>query len=294
MQTKIDIKVYEKSHHASILHFLSQHVDPSDLEDYNKRLEKESGIFLVVHGENMVGVSFLKDNLHEHRGYTLDIDLKIDQEYHTQEVFQALFGVIDQFIEDKHSQFISISALSQFDFIHLYLREHGYEQWFVLKKMVHDGRDLPHHDLTYRHYEDQDFAMYFQGLGDAFYPMRHAMDITPHHVCNEASDKKVADERESLLKEKDTMYLFFEKENYIGAVTILGTEIDDFYVVDQFQGKGYGRKIIEFSVNFAKELSNKPVFLTVVDWNEKGKKLYQSVGFQFVETTIFYRKLIQR
>ncbi|RJX25527.1 MAG: GNAT family N-acetyltransferase [Acholeplasma sp.] len=294
MQTKIDIHAYEKSQHTSILQFLNRHINPSDLEDYIKRLDKEIGIFLIMYLKNIVGVCFLSDNHNEHRGHTLDMDLKIDQEYHNDNVFNTLFLVIDQYIEDNQIDFISTSALCQFEVMHHYFIEHGYKEWFALKKMVHDGRGLPHHELTYRHYEDQDFAMYFQGLGDAFYPMRNAMDITPYHVCNQASDKKASEERESLLKEKDTMYLFFEKNNYIGAVTILGAEIDDFYVVDRYQGKGYGRKIIEFSVNFAKGQVKEPVFLTVVDWNEKAKNLYQSVGFQSVETKKYYRKIIQR
>ena len=88
------------------------------------------------------------------------------------------------------------------------------------------------------------------------------------------------------------MYLFFEGDHYVGAVTIAGAEIDDFYIVNSYQGKGYGRKIIDFSVNLANKLSKQPVFLTVVDWNEKAKNLYESVGFQTVETKVFYRKLM--
>lgn len=292
MKSKIEVISYTHSLKDITDSFLMKVIhDDEELISYQKKIIEEKSIYLAFYRDSMVGVCFFSDRIHEHRGHTLDFEILTDESSITSGVYEAFLLKMERYCHEMKIDFVATSLLDHEIDHQALIKKYGYSQWFVLKKMIHDGRDLPKHDLEYRHYEDRDFDRYFKGLGEAFAPMRTAMDITPYNVCTSASVTKAQEERDSFLKEKDMMYVFFDQDHYVGAVTIAGAEIDDFYIVDAYQGKGYGRKIIEFSVNLARQMSKQPVFLTVVDWNVKAKKLYQSVGFNMVETKIFYRRI---
>jgi len=292
MMTNFNIKKYEKLHRVSTIEFLQIHLNKEEFIEYVNKLDNDKLTYLLFNQNQIVGVCFLSENISEYRGKTLDIDIKMEDEFQNYDNFYSLFSEIDSFIRDNKIAFIITSVLSTQLELKDFLHNDNYSQWFSLRKMIHDGRILPNHELIYRHYEENDFDRYFSGLGEAFAPMRTAMDIPPYNVCTSASKELIIKKRDSFLKDSQQMYLFFDLDIYIGAVTISGSEIDDFYVVNGLQGKGYGKKIIEFSINLIKQKSHEPVLLSVVDWNEKAKKLYQSVGFNTLEIKIVYRKTI--
>ena len=188
MKKTIEIRSYDKSLFDSTASYLQQVLDGEDEHiQYQKRLDEEKNVFLAYHKDNLVGICFLGDRMNEHRGHTLDIDIKSHNQSIEKEVYEAFFDMIEDYVHEKKVDFIAASALISHIFYQDLLKEKGFHPWFTLKKMIHDGRTLPHHNLSYRHYEDSDFDLYFEGLGDAFTPMRTAMDITPYNVCRSAS-----------------------------------------------------------------------------------------------------------
>ena len=57
-------------------------------------------------------------------------------------------------------------------------------------------------------------------------------------------------------------------------------EILNVGIHKEYQGKGYGKKLMEYILNFADVQNIKNVFLEVNDKNEKAKGLYLSFGFE--------------
>jgi ribosomal protein S18 acetylase RimI-like enzyme len=69
----------------------------------------------------------------------------------------------------------------------------------------------------------------------------------------------------------------------IGASMVKNAEIDLLFVNIKYQGKGYGRKILEFTVNRGLEQNAAAVNLNALANNDKALKLYNNTGFQVVQ-----------
>lgn len=286
------IRPYEGQDYNLIIQFINDQIKSKDQqEDYQKRFHEEHDIYVAYENQSTVGFCILNHQLHEQRGHTLDIDIKTSHHVVTETLLPSFYSFILESINTHQSEFIVTSCEESQKKTISFWEEKGFSTWFILKTMVHDGRSLPKHNLSFRNYEDSDFDMYFRALGQAFEPMRRAMDITPFNV-SQVSDEKRAKEREAFFKERENIFLFFERDSFVGTAIIDGREIDDVYVTEAFQGKGYGRKIMDVVMNLAMEKNDQPIQLTVVDWNVKAKKLYHSLGFHVIKTEVFLRKLI--
>lgn len=276
---------------VSELILLQNEKEKSD-QAYDQRIKKEDNIFVCVDTNQVLGVMILDYSENPHRGHTLDLFIASQKEYQSF-IYEALYEKLNEFIIKTGSNHITVSISSKDQDIMLFWQEKGFHQWFILHFMKHNKKTDEVNPLPYRHYDNQDFEIYFKALGQAFKPMREAMDIRPYHVYEGASKEKKIEEKEELEKEKDTIYMFFNQDELIGSAILSDREIDDVFITDSYQGKGYGRKIMETMIDIAYQKNNEPLKLSVVDWNIKAKNLYQSLGFQTVETKIFYRKLIK-
>lgn len=288
----IIVSSYNKQYEDLVYRYLKTHMQLNDKAsmDIIKRMNQDNS-YLVIEAETIFCLCQMEIGIHETRGRTLDLNISFAQQSDKKEMLSLLYPVIERVILDHQSQYIVLSCdENDRDNLDFWLLK-GFKKWFVLRSMIHDDRELTYHQLIYRNYEDSDFDVYFRELGYAFEPMRQAMDITPYNV-SDVSDKKRINEKHSLEKEKDHLYMFFDNNVFVGSSLIKDSEIDDLFVIKSYQGLGYGRKIIEDSIRLAKQKTNQPIHLSVVDWNDKAKRLYQSVGFTFTTTKIFLRKQV--
>ena len=60
------------------------------------------------------------------------------------------------------------------------------------------------------------------------------------------------------------------------------TYIDDFGVLESFQGNGVGRKLLEACKEWAKEKNSEHLELTVWDFNERARSFYEALGLTTV------------
>ena len=67
-------------------------------------------------------------------------------------------------------------------------------------------------------------------------------------------------------------------------------EIDDLYILDDFQGKGIGTEIIKKCCSSVDE----PVMLYVFIKNQRAVSLYKRLGFEIVETIRNSRYIMKR
>ncbi|WP_407654795.1 GNAT family N-acetyltransferase [Clostridium tagluense] len=65
--------------------------------------------------------------------------------------------------------------------------------------------------------------------------------------------------------------------------------LDDIFVIQSYQGKGYGRLITQFAINNAISKGFNKIETSVVEWNARALKLYQSLGFSKIQTTHYYQ-----
>lgn len=115
------------------------------------------------------------------------------------------------------------------------------------------------------------FDQYMDIYNKCFYEMRKALDIEPYNFLSDYF--QIQD------KIKD-IYLLIIENDIIGSVACYGNEIDDLIVNVDYQGNGYGRKLLIWAMSKIRENNDLPISLHVAKWNDKAVSLYESVGFE--------------
>ena len=64
-------------------------------------------------------------------------------------------------------------------------------------------------------------------------------------------------------------------------------EIERIYLLEKYQGKGLGRKMIEFSIEKAIQKKKKKIWLGVWEKNPKAISFYEKMGFEKTGTHLF-------
>ena len=101
----------------------------------------------------------------------------------------------------------------------------------------------------------------------------------------------------SILKSKNTHFFIAETENreIAGMLTVAvyviptGTKfwIEDVVVDDSQRGKGIGKELMIFAIDFAKSTGAKSVELTSRPSRVSANRLYQQMGFVLRETNVY-------
>lgn len=87
--------------------------------------------------------------------------------------------------------------------------------------------------------------------------------------------------------------LQFENDVYIGFVAIEKANNEIYYmeklaILPEYRHKGYGKKVMDFVVNYVKGKDGKKISIGIINENEILKKWYLSYGFIETETKVFY------
>lgn len=105
-------------------------------------------------------------------------------------------------------------------------------------------------------------------------------DIYPHYYPNGAvafflnhhSDENIENDIS-----RDCVYLCYDMENNaVGTVTINKNEICRLFVLPKYQGKGYGKKLLEFAESEIAKLYNE----IVLDASLSAKSIYLKRGYK--------------
>lgn len=105
-----------------------------------------------------------------------------------------------------------------------------------------------------------------------YHEMREALHIVPYDFIQDDSFFESG---------MDSVYIYVEDGILIGSVALKGNEIDDLIVSPGYQGQGIGREILLWAVE---HISEEPVILHVADWNKRAIRLYESLGFEIINT----------
>lgn len=87
-------------------------------------------------------------------------------------------------------------------------------------------------------------------------------------------------------------YLISDNDEFLGFVGFEfhqepeTTKLHRIYFLKEAQGKGLGKKALEFVINEAKKVDDKKVILTV-NKNNSAQKFYESQGFKIYKEAIF-------
>lgn len=90
---------------------------------------------------------------------------------------------------------------------------------------------------------------------------------------------------EDYIIEDETNHIFvYEKDELIGFIIIWESDeygqIIDLVVKDDDRRKGYGKDLIEYSIDYLKSINVKSLSLEVSENNKRAIKLYKKMGFK--------------
>ena len=146
--------------------------------------------------------------------------------------------------------------------------------------MEYTGGIVETNELEMLPFRDEYYSQYEKIYNDCFYEMRKVLDIEPYNFYSDISQ---------MIDKKDSIFLLMNDETIIGSIGCFGAEIDDLIVNKQYQGRGFGKKLLLWAVNHIIEYTDKPITLTVAEWNTGALELYKSCDF-----TLKRKELISR
>jgi len=159
----------------------------------------------------------------------------------------------------------------------------GFEYWYSVYRFSYKGTKFNEHNICAVKYEDKYYEDKIRLESEAFSALRRENDIKPYNWYLGASKEAIENNRKATLEEKEYIYIFFENNEIVGASMVKNAEIDLLFVNTKYQGKGYGKKILEFTINGGLEQNATGVNLNALASNEKALKLYKNIGFKVVQ-----------
>jgi len=162
--------------------------------------------------------------------------------------------------------------------------EHGFSKWFSHQTMDYKG-GIINSSLKLATYKEEFYDQYKAISEECFYEMRKSLNIKPHRVCSSSQDL-------NKIKDKNFLLLNADTAEIIGSVALLNNEIDELIVNKKYQGQGYGKKLLNFGINYFQTKNETNIFLRVARWNKKAMNLYEKSGFEVATITEVLTKKI--
>lgn len=159
----------------------------------------------------------------------------------------------------------------------------GFEYWYSVYRFCYNGFKFDEPNICAVKYEDKYYEDKIKLESEAFAVLREGNDIKPYNWYLSASKEAIENSRKTTYKNREYIYLFFEGIDMVGASMVKNAEVDLLFVNIEYQGKGYGKKILEFTVNRGLEQNSTMVNLNALASNDKALKLYINAGFEVVQ-----------
>jgi ribosomal protein S18 acetylase RimI-like enzyme len=169
----------------------------------------------------------------------------------------------------------------------------GFEYWFSVYRFSYKGSKFEEPNISPVKYEDKYHEDKFRLESEAFAVLREQNDIKPFNCYLSYSKEALENNRTRTLKNKEYIYLFFENDEILGASMVKDAEVELLFVNIKYQGKGYGKKILQFAVNKGLEQNGVEVNLTALANNETALELYKNTGFKVVQAQDCRRLIIK-
>ena len=271
---------YENNIRLSRIYDTSQYLPQIDRSDagedfYDAVAENSEEIFAIFYKDTVIGLSYIED---DSEGF---IFIYIFPGYRNRSFGYSAASAAEQ--QMKSSPLLSITtaynngnkAAKRFS------EKCGYVKKYSSAFMKYPGKMFPEPELPVRHYRDEDFIEAFSLSSEAFHLMRLGTGCFPDSTLSEPDEET----RKRWAESADDEYVFVQDGEIAGYARIDGNELDSVSIKVSHQGKGMGRKFVEFLINRILEKDKGNPVLWCVVGNGKARRLYDSLGFReiFIE-----------
>ena len=141
---------------------------------------------------------------------------------------------------------------------------------FFVYEMEYTGAVLERSEIELIPFHDRYYSQYERTYNECFFDMRKSLEIEPY--CFLSDIQQIKDKKENI-------FLLMYGETVMGSVDCYGTEIDNLIVDKKYQGRGYGRQLLLWAIEYIRKYTDEPITLHVAEWNQRAVKLYTQIGF---------------
>ena len=161
----------------------------------------------------------------------------------------------------------------------------GFAYWLADHCLGYRGNRIKYTPtLSVENYTDDRFWDFINLTNEGFLSIRQKHNILPH-ICYPPGFNEDELRERRLKSQPENIYFFRDIAGSVVGYTFLeGPAIDTIVVALSHMRKGYGREMMSFSINTLLDRGYKLVTLEVADTNIGARRLYDSLGFELMET----------
>lgn len=289
------IRNHQSQDIESIIRLMNIQWAMSELDNQRKREELSKDSNIRVYCENDAVLGMWTHTVWDHPvwGKAAHLTIAVFENIpNVERIVEALFQDAHAKMNEENVKFIMTGYDDSNPFYFSYFTKKEYTPWYGYSTLIYTGQRQPHNHLTMREYQEEDFENYYIALGECFTPMRQAMDIPPYNVFSDRSEERIVKLKEEMNKNKENIYMFFDGDVWVGSSLINQEDIDDLFVVPTLMNNGYGRLILQSTINRCLDRNMENIYLGVVHWNVKAQNLYFTTGFKSIKSIKYMRRFI--
>lgn len=229
----------------------------------------DENVYSIVRQKLTVGLALLEGGRHAF------VYLYIFPAYRHREFGKAAALLLEQELDTHNTEDISTCYRMDDSTAYAFAKNCGYRKEFSSDYMVYAGPCFARETLPVRQYRDQDYLEAHSLEAEAFHLMRLSTGFFPDSVPippSEEARKYWADTAKERL-------VYLDGEEIIGSAHIQGNEICAVSVKPDRQGKGIGKRFLQYIANMLIDNGYTSISLYCVVGNDRARRLYDDLGF---------------
>lgn len=266
--------------------FLKNTIDNGyQLEDISY-IQSNATTFIVYEQELIKGFAYATMTANDAGDLEAQIRLYVEPNSRKKGVGLALYNELETLLvalkPDVLSAYIRVDIINPASFCN----KMGFNKWWGSPELLYTGESFPDSELEFCIYEDKYFERYVKVVQESYYELHKNNDLKPYIASKEIITKYK-------LNNKKNVYLALQDEQIMVSVTIGDGTIENLMVSPSYQGKGYGKKALQFGINKLISQGYDTIRICYMEGNTPAEKLYTSLGFKPLQNTHVYRKFLR-
>ncbi|MBA2173704.1 GNAT family N-acetyltransferase [Halobacillus locisalis] len=243
--------------------------------------------FLYKQNGEIRGVSSVRIFFNDAKEKETQTQVYVAPNYRNVGIGKSLYDHVEKVSRNSGADLITIYMTTDFCHSYQFCEKMGFQKWWGSPELLYEGEEFDAVALPFIVYEDKYFDQYVKMVQDAFYEIQKFNDLKPY-----IATEKIVNTYQ--LNNKENVYLLLDGEELLASVTVGEETLENLMVSPRYQGKGLGRKALQFGMNRLHKKGVRRVSICYMEGNMAAEQLYESVGFKLVKETHVYRKYIRK
>ncbi len=270
---------YTEEKFDDILHFCAAHPwKPLWPKDYifkfiNHLISSNALVFDLFSHDERIAVAVLIDKI-QNKGKDACLEiLGLNSHYSVTQIYKSLVTQAKNKLPHSLSG-IEITVSESHHEIINFLKQENFSLFYDLYEMQCEPKQLPFSADNIIELNEEDFAQCYQVIHSSF---EDNPEIAIPHYEDWLASRKTESNQIWVYKENNQLLgfvnLIFDTTKQFGDISSIG-------VLPQQRKKGIGKKLLQFSLGYFKQLNLRTCHLTVTAKNTKALSLYRELGFE--------------